>query len=73
MRSQLGKSERFGWMKRVHDDPVGVFSAAFCAMVCVAAMVFFAGAPAGAIIACELCLLVRRMEIAAEYYVEKEY
>ena len=70
MRSQLGKSERFGWMKRVHDDPMGV-SAAFCAMVCVAAMVFFAGAPAGAIIACELCLLVRRVETAAEYYVRE--
>ena len=56
----------------MHDDPMGV-SAAFCAMVCVAAMVFFAGALAGAIIACELCLLVRRMETAAEYYVREEH
>ena len=54
----------------MHDDPMGV-SAAFCAMVFVAAMVFFAGAPAGAIIACELCLLVRKMETAAEYYVRE--
>ena len=46
-------------------------SAAFCAMVFVAAMVFFAEAPAGAIIACELCLLVRKMETAAEYDVRE--
>ena len=57
-------------MKRVHDDAMGV-SAAFCAMVFVAAMVFFAEAPAGAIIACELCLLVRKMETAVEYYVRE--
>ena len=46
-------------------------SAAFCAMVFVAAMVFFAEAPAGAIIACELCLLVRKRETAVEYYVRE--
>ena len=54
----------------MHDDPMGV-SAAFCAMVFVAAMVFFAGAPAGAIIACERCLLVRKRETAVEYYVRE--
>ena len=46
-------------------------SAAFCAMVFVAAMVFFAEAPAGAIVACELCLLVRKRETAVEYYVRE--
>ena len=66
-RSQLGKSDRFDWMK---GCMMGV-SAAFCAMVFVAAMVFFAAAPAGAIIACELCLLVRKRETAVEYHVRE--
>ena len=48
-----------------------VFPPRFCAMVFVAAMVFFAEAPAGAIIACELCLLVRKRETAVEYHVRE--
>ena len=48
-----------------------VFPPRFCAMVFVAAMVFFAEAPAGAIIACKLCLLVRKRETAVEYLVRE--
>ena len=70
MRSELGKSERFGWMKGCMMT-LWVFPPPCCAMVFVAAMVFFAEAPAGAIIACEPCLLVRKMETAAEYYVRE--
>ena len=70
MRSQLGKSERFDWMKGCMMT-LCVFPPPFCAMVFVAAVVFFAEAPAGAIIACELCLLVRKRETAVEYYVRE--
>ena len=48
-----------------------VFPPRLCAMVFVAATVFFAEAPAGAIIACELCLLVRKRETAVEYHVRE--
>ena len=48
-----------------------VFPPRFCAMVFVAAMVFFVEAPAGAIIACELCLLMRKRETAVEFHVRE--
>ena len=56
--------------ERVHDDPMGV-SAAFLRHGIRCRHGFFAEAPAGAIIACELCLLVRKRETAVEYHVRE--